>query len=77
MITAIIRITQPHARIRRVSYAIAITFGLMWIAMLAQKLYNCATTLSAISHGVAISQLISTYVTSDFRVYVNEIPQLM
>ncbi|KAH0834838.1 hypothetical protein J3R83DRAFT_10458 [Lanmaoa asiatica] len=72
MIAAIIRITNPHAHIRRISYAIAIAFGLMWMAVLAQKLYNCGTTLSAMSHGVAISQLI-TDVISDVLLVVTPI----
>ncbi|KAF8546378.1 hypothetical protein OG21DRAFT_1518182 [Imleria badia] len=39
MITAIIRITSPQVQFRRYAYAAAVTFGMMWVAMLIQKLY--------------------------------------
>ncbi|KAF8551770.1 hypothetical protein OG21DRAFT_1417386 [Imleria badia] len=68
MIAAIIRITNPCASIQRMSYAIAIAFGAMWIAMLAQKLYICGTRLCTMTHGVAISQLITDGISDTFLV---------
>ena len=62
MITAIIRITSPQVQFGRYAYATAVAFGMMWVALLIQKLYICGArtcALSAMDHGVATSQLIS------------------
>lgn len=60
MMTTIIRIVDLRAGIRRTSYAIAVFFGLMWMAVLAQKLYVCCTNSCNMTHDVAVSQLTST-----------------
>lgn len=60
MITAIIRITdRHHARYRRSAYGTAIAFGIMWAALLIQKMYICDTRNCQMSHSVATSQVIS------------------
>ena len=65
MITSVIRITNPRACARRLSYAIAIAFGLMWIAVLTLKLYHCGALLCNLTHAIAISQLTSMSITLD------------
>lgn len=63
MIAVIIRIAGPRISIQRTSYATAVAFGFMWTAILVQKSYWCGARLCLFTHGVVISQLISTLVT--------------
>lgn len=76
MIASIIRIANPRESIRRMSYAIAIAFGLMWIGMLSEKLYDCGTRLCTVTHNVAIAQIMSTSITFSLNC-TSDISQLM
>lgn len=64
MIAAIIRITNFRTSMRQMAFVIAIAFGAMWAGMFVQKMYICGTRLCTMTHGVAISQLISPSITS-------------
>ncbi|KAG6376592.1 hypothetical protein JVT61DRAFT_1573 [Boletus reticuloceps] len=64
MITAIIRITSHRVQFRHFAYATAVAFGMMWIAILIQKLYIGVARSCFMSQHVATSQL-ATDVISD------------
>ncbi|KAF8434781.1 hypothetical protein L210DRAFT_985772 [Boletus edulis BED1] len=70
MLSAIIRITNPSASVRRMSYIIAISFGSMWIAILVQKMYACGTRLCRMPHDVAISQSITDGIADVLLVFM-------
>ncbi|KAF8133015.1 hypothetical protein EV363DRAFT_1259574 [Boletus edulis] len=63
MISAIIRITSHRVRFRHSAYATAVAFGIMWIALLIQKLYICAARSCLMNQHVATSQLVTDVIS--------------
>ncbi|KAH7921413.1 hypothetical protein BV22DRAFT_1072333 [Leucogyrophana mollusca] len=60
VIFSIIRVVNPAPRLRRFAHCVAVAFGVMWIALVAQKVYSCSShLLCTMGRDVAISQLIT------------------
>ena len=56
------RVANPEGGLRYVIYGTGTSFGIMWIGLVAQKIYFCRYYACGIPDSVAISQLIGKFI---------------
>jgi len=56
------RVANPEGSLRYAIYGTGISFVMMWVGLVAQKIYLCSYHACTVPNSVAISQLISEFV---------------